>query len=153
MCRLWFKKQKKNEFTFCGWCYYAFTVTVSYVITRERWFCMYFLHVTWSCNCLLKIIITYLKPYNCMQTNSYYWIEIITSSYIIIRIRQEYLKPQNYVQITCITLGYLTSFNSEQKKHHYIRYLDWDTWHLLILNKKTSFNCKQKTSQETTKIT
>ena len=29
---------KKNAFTFGGWCYYAFTVTVSYVITRERWF-------------------------------------------------------------------------------------------------------------------
>ena len=35
---------KKNAFTFGGWCYYAFTVTVSYVITRERWFRVYFLH-------------------------------------------------------------------------------------------------------------
>ena len=35
----------KNAFTFSGWCYYAFTVTVSYVITRERWFCVYYLHV------------------------------------------------------------------------------------------------------------
>ena len=26
------------------WCYYAFTVTVSYVITREWWFRVYFLH-------------------------------------------------------------------------------------------------------------
>ena len=34
----------KNAFTFGGWCYYAFTVTVSYVITRERWFCVYYLH-------------------------------------------------------------------------------------------------------------
>ena len=33
----------KNAFTFGGW-YYAFTVTVSYVITRERWFRVYFLH-------------------------------------------------------------------------------------------------------------
>ena len=36
--------KKKTAFTFGGWCYYAFTVTVSYVITRERWFCVYFLH-------------------------------------------------------------------------------------------------------------
>ena len=35
---------KKNAFTFGGWCYYAFTVTVSYVITRERWFRVYYLH-------------------------------------------------------------------------------------------------------------
>ena len=34
----------KNAFTFGGWCYYAFTVTVSYVITRERWFRLYNLH-------------------------------------------------------------------------------------------------------------
>ena len=35
---------KKNAFTFSSWCYYPFTVTVSYVITRERWFHVYFLH-------------------------------------------------------------------------------------------------------------
>ena len=34
----------KNAFTFGGWCYYAFTVTVSYVITRERWFLVCYLH-------------------------------------------------------------------------------------------------------------
>ena len=34
----------KNAFTFGGWCYYAFTVTVSYVITRERWFRVNYLH-------------------------------------------------------------------------------------------------------------
>ena len=49
MCSLWLKKKKKkkkkNAFTFDGWCYYAFTVTVSNVITRERWFRVYFLHV------------------------------------------------------------------------------------------------------------
>ena len=33
----------KNAFTFGGWCNYAFTVTVSYVITRERWFRGYYL--------------------------------------------------------------------------------------------------------------
>ena len=39
------KKPKKTKtFTFGSWCYYAFTVTVSYVTTRERWFCVYFLH-------------------------------------------------------------------------------------------------------------
>ena len=35
-------KKKQNAFTFGGWCYYAFTVTVSYVITRERWFRVYY---------------------------------------------------------------------------------------------------------------
>ena len=34
--------------------------------------------VTQSYNCLLSIIIIYLKPYNYMQTNDYYQIEIIT---------------------------------------------------------------------------
>ena len=40
---------------------------------------------TWSYNCLLGIIIiviiiiiSYLKPYNCVQTNDYYQIEVIT---------------------------------------------------------------------------
>ena len=28
--------------------------------------------VTWSYNCLLRIIISYLKPYNCVQTNNCY---------------------------------------------------------------------------------
>ena len=37
-------KNKKNAFTFSGWYYYVFTETVSYIITRERWFRMYFLH-------------------------------------------------------------------------------------------------------------
>ena len=43
MCSLWFKK--KNAFTFDRWCFYAFIVTVSYVITREWLFRVYFLHV------------------------------------------------------------------------------------------------------------
>ena len=29
---------------FGGWCYYAFTVTISYEITRETWFRVYYLH-------------------------------------------------------------------------------------------------------------
>ena len=43
MCSLWFLK---NAFTFGRWCYYAFTVTVSwyYVITQEWWFRVYFIH-------------------------------------------------------------------------------------------------------------
>ena len=36
--------KKKNAFTLGGWCYYTFTVTVSYVITREWWFRVYYLH-------------------------------------------------------------------------------------------------------------
>ena len=44
--------------------------------------------VTWSYNCLLRIIISSnLKPYNCMQTNNSYWIEIITWNHTIISIR------------------------------------------------------------------
>ena len=38
------KKKKKNAITFGGWCYDAFTVTVSYVITWEGWFRVYFLY-------------------------------------------------------------------------------------------------------------
>ena len=36
---------------------------------------------------LLKIIFNYLKPYNCMQTNDYYQIEIIDWNHMIISIR------------------------------------------------------------------
>ena len=31
----------------------------------------------WNYDCLLKIIISYLKPYNSVQTNDYYQIDII----------------------------------------------------------------------------
>ena len=37
--------------------------------------------ITWNSNCLLRIIVIYLKPYNCVQTNYNYWIEIITWNY------------------------------------------------------------------------
>ena len=40
--------------------------------------------VTWSYNCLLRIIISYLKPYYYVQTNDYYQIEIITWNHIIV---------------------------------------------------------------------
>ena len=39
--RSWFLEK---AFTFSHWCYYAFTVTVSYVITRDWWFRVYFIH-------------------------------------------------------------------------------------------------------------
>ena len=57
--------------------------------------------ITWNYNYILTIIIIIncLKPYNCVQTNDYYWIEIITWNHIIINIRLEYLKPYNYVEI------------------------------------------------------
>ena len=47
--------------------------------------------VTWSYNCLLRIISSWsnLKLYGYVQTNDYYWIEIITWNDIIIRIRLE----------------------------------------------------------------
>ena len=43
VCWLWFKR---NAFTFGCWCHYGFTVTVSwcYVISREWWLRVYFLH-------------------------------------------------------------------------------------------------------------
>ena len=44
--------------------------------------------VTWSYNSLLQIIIIiYLKPYNCAQTNDYYKIEMIKWNHIIMSIR------------------------------------------------------------------
>ena len=49
-----------------------------------------------SYNCLL-IIISCVKPYNCVQTNDYYWISKVTLNYIIIKV--EYLKPYNCVQL------------------------------------------------------
>ena len=42
--------------------------------------------VTWSYNYLLRIIISRLKPCNCVQTNDYYQIKIITWDHIIISI-------------------------------------------------------------------
>ena len=50
VCSLWFLI---NVFTFGRWCYYAFTVTVSwcYVITREWWFRVHFIDAE---NCSLS---------------------------------------------------------------------------------------------------
>ena len=43
--------------------------------------------VTWSYTSLLRSIISYLKLHNCVQTNDYYWIEIIIWNRVIISIR------------------------------------------------------------------
>ena len=53
--------------------------------------------ITWSYNCLQRIIIiiSYLKPYDCVQKNDYYLTEIITWNHIIIGIKLEHLKPYN----------------------------------------------------------
>ena len=73
------KKNKKNVFTFGGWCYYAFTLTVSYVITRERWFRVYFLHAenffrpnpTW---CILRRgLKTIWGNFQTAANDSYFW--------------------------------------------------------------------------------
>ena len=40
---------------------------------------------------LLKIIINYFKPYNCVQINYPYWLEI-TCNHAIINIREKYMK-------------------------------------------------------------
>ena len=42
--------------------------------------------VTWSYNCLLRIIISYLKPYNSLKYLKSYSVQIISN-------RKEYLKP------------------------------------------------------------
>ena len=61
--------------------------------------------VTWSSNCLLRIIIiiiiiSYLKPFNCVQ--------IICIKNCLLRIIIiSYLKPYNCVQIICIKNCYL----------------------------------------------
>ena len=62
--------------------------------------------VTWNYHCLLRIIISYLKLYNYVQTNNFYWIEIIAWNHILISIRQKYLKPYNGVQIISIRRNY-----------------------------------------------
>ena len=36
---------------------------------------------------IVRIVISYMKPYNCVQTNDYYLIEIITWNHIISSIR------------------------------------------------------------------
>ena len=43
-----------------------------------------------------------MKRYNCVQTFPDYWIDIITWNNAIIRIRFEYLKQYNWMQIICI---------------------------------------------------
>ena len=68
------------------------------LLNRNRWYIyawkLFVLWmVTWNYNCLLKIIINYLKLYNCEQTNDYYWIEI-----------DIFLKSYNYVWIISIGL-------------------------------------------------
>ena len=51
----------KNVFTFSLWCYYAFTVTVSYVITQEWWFQVYFLHAE-NFSLLIKSNLMHIVP-------------------------------------------------------------------------------------------
>ena len=58
----------------------------------------------------------YLKLYNCMQTNDYYEIEIVTRNHIIISIILEYLKPYNCVQTD---------------DYYWIEII---TWNLIIIN-------------------
>ena len=53
--------------------------------------------VTWTCSCLLRSIINHLKTCDCVQTNDYYQIEIITWNNI--SIRYDYLKPYNFIEI------------------------------------------------------
>ena len=48
---------------------------------------------TWIYNCLLEIIISYLKSSNCVQTNDCYKVEIIIWNYMIVRIRSYLPNP------------------------------------------------------------
>ena len=57
--------------------------------------------VTWSYNCIPRIITSYLKPYNCANK----WLLLnknLTQDHISITFLSEYLKLYNYVQIICI---------------------------------------------------
>ena len=63
---------KKKVFTFGGWCYYAFTVTVSYVITRERWFRVYFLHAE-NFSLLFHGLKTIWGNFQTAASDSYFW--------------------------------------------------------------------------------
>ena len=51
-----------------------------------------------------------MKPYKCMQTIAYYWIEIIAGNHIIINIRKEYLN--NYAKKKLLR-------NNDTKKYKY----------------------------------
>ena len=66
--------------------------------------------LTWTYDYSLRVIISYLKPYNCVQTNFYYRTETITWNQIIISIRWEYLKPYNCVKIISIRQEYLKPY-------------------------------------------
>ena len=69
------KQTKKNAFTFGGWCYYAFTVTVFYVITRERWFRVYFVHAE-NVSLLTKSNLMHIAPRSeddLRQLSNYFW--------------------------------------------------------------------------------
>ena len=70
------KNKKKNAFTFGGWCYYTFTVTVFYVITRERWFRVYFLHAE---NFSLSTKSTHTHTHICMYVYNNKFVSIITN--------------------------------------------------------------------------
>ena len=61
-----------------------------FVLDRNTWhhitMCKLFVsrRVTWSYSCLFGIIISYLKPYICMQRNGYFEIERITWKHVIV---------------------------------------------------------------------
>ena len=47
----------KNVFTFSRWCHYALAVTVSwhYIITREWWFRMHFIHALFALDWMMQL--------------------------------------------------------------------------------------------------
>ena len=59
------------------------------LFTKDYYYTLFVLRiVTWSSSCSLRIIIiSYLKPYKCEQTNGSNQMEIITLNHIVISIR------------------------------------------------------------------
>ena len=56
------------------------------------WWWWWWRIVTWNYNCQKRIIISYLKLYNCLKCLKLY------NCIQIISVREEYMKPYNYVQ-------------------------------------------------------
>ena len=58
-------------------------------------------------NCLLRIVITYLKPYNPMQNCRYYWVEIINWNHLLISIYRNTRNDIAVFRFICMRLEYL----------------------------------------------
>ena len=62
---------------------------------------MIYLFIHWNCLKIIAVRWEYLKPYNCVQTNDYHQIEIITWNHSIVYKLSEFDRNTSNITILC----------------------------------------------------